>query len=67
MGKDERRIYSLISRAYLAQFYPDEQYRSTQIILDIDRYKFKAQGRVDIAPGWKVLFQKDNSTVIETV
>ena len=57
-----RQVYELIVIAYLAQFYPDEQWRTTTLLFDVPRSegparRFKANGRVDVAPGWTVLFK----------
>jgi DNA topoisomerase-3 len=53
---DERRLYALIVRQYLAQFYPDHQYRQTKLSWTAEGVEFTASGRVTVSPGWKVLF-----------
>jgi DNA topoisomerase III len=52
---DELRVYTLIARQYLLQFYPPLQRRETRISLDIVGGRFLATGREILAPGWRAL------------
>ncbi len=53
LSGDEMRIYDLICRHYLAQFFPPFEYDHTVIDARIARHLFRASGRVSIAPGWQ--------------
>ena len=53
---DEQRLYALIVRQYLAQFYPDCHYKQTKLTWTAEGTEFTASGRVIVSPGWKVLF-----------
>lgn len=55
LSERERAIYELISRRYLAQFYPAHEYLQSRIELEIARERFVASGRQSITAGWKVL------------
>ena len=55
----ERAIYQLIARAYVAQFYPAYTYDQTDLVVDIEGYRFTASAKVPTAPGWTVLFGAD--------
>jgi DNA topoisomerase-3 len=55
---EEQRIYRLIVRQYVAQFWPLEEWRTTSLELDAQGRRLKASGRVDVAPGWKTLWSK---------
>lgn len=57
LSEDERRIYDLVTRSYIAQFYPPEQFRTTTLILNIADHHFKCVGRVDVSAGWRSLYQ----------
>jgi DNA topoisomerase-3 len=61
---DERRLYALIVRQYLAQFYPDCLYKQTRLTWTAEGIEFVATGRVIASPGWKVLFG-DNDAAAE--
>ena len=57
----EKKIYFLIVRQYLAQFYPVYQYNQSRISVLISGGKFSANAKTPIAQGWKVLFQRTKS------
>lgn len=61
---DERRLYALIVRQYLAQFYPDCQYKQTKMTWKAHDIEFSATGRMITSPGWKILFG-DNDTAAD--
>lgn len=52
----EKTIYRLICRQYIAQFLPDYQYESTSILFEVQSHHFKANGRVPIIEGWRILY-----------
>ncbi len=54
----EKKIYFLIVRQYLAQFYPAYQYNQTRVEVLIAGGKFLANAKSPIAQGWKLLFQR---------
>jgi len=57
LSKAEMNVYRLIARAYVAQFYPPEQFRSTAVTFQAGDHKLTATGRVDVDPGWRVLYR----------
>lgn len=57
LSVDERLLYDLIRRRYLAQFYPDHQYDQTTIEVLIEDETFKASGRVARIPGWRTVME----------
>lgn len=54
----EKKVYFLIVRQYLAQFYPAYQYNQTRVEVLIAGGKFLANAKTPVAQGWKVLFQR---------
>ena len=54
---DERLLYDLIRRRYVAQFYPEHQYDQTTIEVEIEGERFKASGRVSRVPGWRAVME----------
>jgi DNA topoisomerase-3 len=56
MSDDERRVYDLICRHYLAQFLPLHEVDKTQIQLGCAEHTFIANGNVVVIPGWKTVF-----------
>ncbi len=55
---NEKNIYDLVVRRFLAAFYPNHKYSSTVVILKADDDHFKATGRVVTDEGWRVIYAK---------
>ncbi len=53
---DERKIYDLIVRRYVAQFLPDYRYRRVTAELECAGERFTVAGNTPVAPGWKALY-----------
>jgi len=52
------KIYDLIARRFLAQFYPAAQYLELEVITRVGRDpadRFRTRGRRELAPGWRVV------------
>lgn len=60
LSSDEERIYELIARQYIAQFYPDFEYLDKQIDTEIAGGLFISKQKDILNNGWKDLFQKPN-------
>ncbi|MFZ5592187.1 MAG: DNA topoisomerase 3, partial [Bacillota bacterium] len=58
MADDERKIYDLVARRFLAMFYPAARYLQTSVVTETAGELFRSQGRVILSAGWKVLQQK---------
>lgn len=56
LSSDEQRIYELICRQYLAQFFPHHQYDETKVTVLIAGGIFTASAKQVVIPGWKLLF-----------
>lgn len=56
LSKNEAQVFTLIARQYLMQFYPDYEYLSSQIKLEIQGGLFEAKGNTPIKLGWKALY-----------
>jgi DNA topoisomerase-3 len=52
----QRKVYELVARQYLAQFYPAHEYSDSQIDLRIAGGLFVARARQTLRNGWKDLF-----------
>src|SRR6478735_6102106 len=53
---DERKLFDVIARAYLAAVMPDFLYRQTTATLDVRGFAFRAAGRQPIDLGWREAF-----------
>ncbi len=59
LSEMEKNIYLLIARSYIAQFYPNYVFDSTNIVIDVEGYQFKVTAKVDKNIGWKKLYKND--------
>lgn len=57
----EKKLYDLIVRAYLAQFYPYHEYLSTIVNVDVQGEVLATQGKVILVNGWKDIYQEHGS------
>src|SRR5271169_654523 len=53
---DEKKLFDVIARAYLAAIMPDFRYRQTTATLDVGGFAFRAAGRQPIELGWRAAF-----------
>jgi DNA topoisomerase III len=53
---DEKKLFDVIARAYLAAVMPDFRYRQTTATLDVRGFAFRAAGRQPIDLGWREAF-----------
>src|SRR5712672_395361 len=56
LSSDEKKLFDVIARAYLAALMPDFRYRQTTATLDVEGFLFKAAGRQPIDLGWRAAF-----------
>lgn len=58
LSEKEKKIYRLVARRYVAQFFPVHEYDETTAEFAIGGETFAAKGRVVVVRGWKALFEK---------
>jgi DNA topoisomerase len=61
LSDDEKRLFAIICRSYLAAVMPDHEYRQTAVTLCVpappgDGAEFRAVGRIPLAQGWKTVY-----------
>jgi DNA topoisomerase-3 len=56
LSADEKKLFDVIARAYLAAIMPDFRYRQTTATLDVRGFAFRAAGRQPIDLGWRAAF-----------
>jgi DNA topoisomerase-3 len=56
LTRDERRLFDVVARSYLAAMMPDHRYRQTTATLDVHGHAFRATGRQSIELGWRAAF-----------
>jgi DNA topoisomerase-3 len=56
LSSDEKKLFDVIARAYLAALMADFRYRQTTATLDVRGFEFRAGGRQPIDLGWRAAF-----------
>lgn len=56
MTPDEKRVYDLVARRFIAVFYPDCEIANTTVMAQVGENEFKATGKQIIDPAWRVVF-----------
>lgn len=59
LNEGEQKIYMLIARAYIAQFWPKHFYDQTDVIVGVHNHRFAVRSNVTTSTGWKVLYRND--------
>ncbi len=66
LSSEEKKIYDLVVRRFLACFYPVYQYRHTRAEFAAEGEVFAASGREVTAKGWKAVYDLADEDVDET-
>jgi DNA topoisomerase-3 len=59
LSEAEQKIYDLVSRRFLAIFYPAAEYNVTTRITRVGKEAFKTEGKVLVTPGWLTVYGKE--------
>ncbi|HWX74718.1 MAG TPA: DNA topoisomerase, partial [Solirubrobacteraceae bacterium] len=66
MGSDDRRIYDMVTRRFLAVFHPDAVFENTRVETTVPvqvageegGYTFRTRGKVMLVPGWRGVYDE---------
>jgi DNA topoisomerase III len=53
---DERRVFDLIARRFLAVFHPPARYARTTVITLVEEERFRTRGKVTLEAGWRAVY-----------
>lgn len=53
MGDDDRRIYDLVTRRFLAIFHPEAEFDNTSVETTVGEHVFRTRGKILVVPGWR--------------
>jgi DNA topoisomerase-3 len=56
MSDDDRRVYDMVVRRFLAVFHPDAVFENTRLETTVREHIFRTRGRVLIVPGWRGVY-----------
>jgi DNA topoisomerase-3 len=56
MNEDDRKIYDLAVRRFLAVFHPDAVFENTRVETTVLEHVFRTRGKVMLVPGWRGVY-----------
>ncbi len=59
LSEAEQKIYDLVTRRFLAVFYPAAEHKVTTRITRVNGEAFKTEGKVLVKPGWLKVYGKE--------
>jgi len=71
LSLDEKKLFDVVARSYLAAVMPDYRYRQTTVAMDVGGFEFRAAGWQpveaewrDAFPGWQSDEERDAAAVL---
>ncbi|WBX70136.1 DNA topoisomerase 3 [Tenacibaculum retecalamus] len=59
---NQQQVYDIITRRFIAVFYPESDVANTSVIGEVDKISFKTSGKEIVSKGWRVVFEHGNDT-----
>ena len=59
MSDDDRRVYDLVARRFLAVFHPDAVFENTRLETTVAEHVFRTRGRVLLEAGWRAVYGEE--------
>ncbi len=56
MSDDDRRIYDLVARRFLAVFHPEAVFENTRVETTVAEHIFRTRGKLLLVPGWRGVY-----------
>ena len=56
MSDDDRKIYDLVVRRFLAIFHPDAVFENTRVETTVAEHVFRTRGKVMLVAGWRAVY-----------
>ncbi len=56
MSDDDRKIYDLVVRRFLAIFHPDAVFENTRVETTVAEHVFRTRGKVLLVAGWRAVY-----------
>ncbi len=55
-NQDDRRVFDLVARRFLAVFHPDAVFENTRVETTVSDHVFRTRGKVLLVPGWRGVY-----------
>jgi DNA topoisomerase III len=59
MSDDDRRIYDMVARRFLATFHPEAVFENTRLETTVAEHVFRTRGRVLLVAGWRGVYGEE--------
>ena len=59
LSEPEQKLYDLVTRRFLAIFFPAAEFQVTTRYTEVSGHQFKTEGKVMTNPGWLAVYGKD--------
>ena len=56
MNDDDKKIYDLVVRRFLAVFHPDAEFENTRVETTVAGHIFRTRGKLLLVPGWRGVY-----------
>ena len=53
---DERRVFDLVAKRFLAVFHPAARYARTTVVTEVEGERFRTRGKVTLEAGWRGVY-----------
>lgn len=61
ISENERKVYDLVTRRFIAVFYPNCKIATTTVLGEAAKVEFKVTGKQILEPGWRIVFEKQTN------
>jgi DNA topoisomerase-3 len=62
LSEPEQKLYDLVTRRFMAVFFPPAEFQVTTRYTEVMGHQFKTEGKVMTNPGWLAIYGKEAST-----
>ncbi|MBR7800321.1 DNA topoisomerase III [Undibacterium fentianense] len=59
LSEPEQKLYDLVTRRFMAVFFPAAEYQVTTRFTEVSGHQFKTEGKVMTNPGWLAIYGKE--------
>jgi len=59
LSRDERHLYDMVARRFLAVFHPPAKYERTVVETECETHRFRSRGSVMIDAGWRAAYGEE--------
>ncbi|MBV9473658.1 MAG: DNA topoisomerase 3, partial [Solirubrobacterales bacterium] len=56
MNDDDKRVYDMVVRRFLAVFHPDAVFENTRVESTVGEHVFRTRGKLMLVPGWRGVY-----------